>query len=63
MFFYSAGVFNECWKLSVGYYGLRATHTVIDEFTLKMLYSARVSPDNINKMWAPIYFSSEFIFL
>jgi hypothetical protein len=55
--FYQAGVLNECWKLSVGYYGLQATHTVIHEFTLKMLYSTRVSPNNKNKMWTPIHFS------
>lgn len=45
--FDSVGVFFfECWDLSVGYYGLRATHTVIHEFTLKILYCTRVFSDN-----------------
>jgi hypothetical protein len=67
--FDSAGVFfSECWILSVGYYVLRATDTVIHEFTLKILYYTRVfsdniTPNNTNKMWAPIYFSSDFIFI
>jgi hypothetical protein len=41
--FDSAGVFfSECWNISVGYYSLRATQTVIHEFTLKLLYCTRV---------------------